>query len=264
MQPPIAARRGVRDTMVRVLLATMLTPKMASAEDGSLTETLTYQERLELLINAPAEGMKEDTIAYIAMGTMLGISLAIFILVMAKIGPFRTRVARVSAVQRTPMHFNTAMDVAEVAEHEMTLVKNQLDLSRLTADARLKVKLKRLRSKLKHGTIKSESKPHTSASQRPSVLALELELFQATDQAQVEVSMLESKVDAKTKLFQKKKAARDRKESQESHRLQGKPGGREGQLASSSQTLIHVPPLQGCTRQGLALVEEGVEAAEEQ
>lgn len=148
MQPPIAARRGVRDTMVRVLLATMLTPKMASAEDGSLTETLTYQERLELLINAPAEGMKEDTIvrvhewpcilfapntermamvagrqhcfrvwrctfgvvfissivffddyfhcfaclpacsfqAYIAMGTMLGISLAIFILVMAKIG----------------------------------------------------------------------------------------------------------------------------------------------------------------------------------
>lgn len=62
VQPPIAARRGVRDTMVRVLLATMLTPKMASAEDGSLTETLTYQERLELLINAPAEGMKEDTI----------------------------------------------------------------------------------------------------------------------------------------------------------------------------------------------------------
>lgn len=62
MQPPIAARRGVRDTMVRVLLATMLTPKMASAEDESLTETLTYQERLELLINAPAEGMKEDTI----------------------------------------------------------------------------------------------------------------------------------------------------------------------------------------------------------
>lgn len=62
MQPPIAARRGVRDTMVRVLLAAMLTPKMASAEDGSLTETLTYQERLELLINAPAEGMKEDTI----------------------------------------------------------------------------------------------------------------------------------------------------------------------------------------------------------
>lgn len=116
----------------------------------------------------------------------------------------------------------------------------------------------------RHGTIKSESKPHTSASQRPSVLALELELFQATDQAQVEVSMLESKVDAKTKLFQKKKAARDRKESQESHRLQGKPGKREGQLASSSQTLIHVPPLQGCTRQGLALVEEGVEAAEEQ
>lgn len=62
VQPPIAARRGVRDTMVRVLLATMLTPKMASAEDESLTETLTYQERLELLINAPAEGMKEDTI----------------------------------------------------------------------------------------------------------------------------------------------------------------------------------------------------------
>jgi len=210
---------------------------LALADD----EALTYQERVAKAQENQGTGLSNDQAAYIVIGLMVLLAVVIFTMVIAKIGPFKPREVRF--IELHPNHALTVAAMADIAEREMTLVSSQLDLSRLTADAKLKLKLKKLRSKLRHGTQKTESQAHTAAAQRPSVLAFELELVQATDQAQMEVSNQTSKVDATISLLTKKKAAQHRKASKDAQSLgsRSSKASKTGSLGRNKKKISMLP-----------------------